>query len=126
MAKTKFKVVKVILTRNEGPVDSCKKHEFSTIEEANRQLYTNSLTAPKGGAYDKHDFIVVFSDGNKYSGRYDLHYGEYGNILSQMITFLTNILSREEYKALRKNFSSKEISSARKLLRNLLTLQKAK
>lgn len=70
----KIKVVKVEINRAEGPSNLCGWKTVSTLAEGNLILAVNAETAPKGGAYDKHDFILTFADGETYKGRIDVHH----------------------------------------------------
>lgn len=65
-------VKKIIITRGEGPTALCgKPHEFATFKLANTWLRWQSSTFPAKGGYDKHDFMIIFEDGEEYSGRLD-------------------------------------------------------
>lgn len=69
---SKIKVIRVELTRAEGPSDLCGTKFFNSLAEADAQLRENALTAPEGGGYDKHDFTLTFEDGETYEGRIDV------------------------------------------------------
>lgn len=62
------------LNRAEGPSELCVEKAFKNWHDASWQLTRNAQTAPKGGAYDKHDFIATFADGWAYHGRFDLKF----------------------------------------------------
>lgn len=62
------------ITRVEGYEHECVTRTVKTYDEANVMLRAWSNTAPKGGCYDKCDFLVTFEDGQTYSGRYDLRH----------------------------------------------------
>lgn len=63
----------IILERGEGPSDECGEPAvFKNFEDAGHALAIWARTAPKGGGYDKTDFIVVWNDGETYEGRVDL------------------------------------------------------
>lgn len=63
----------ITITRAEGPSHLCDRPlTVTSWALANAVLMGNSATAPEKGGYDKHDFKVVFEDGQEYSGRYDL------------------------------------------------------
>lgn len=47
----------------------------SALIEATTEMRLWGRTAPKGGGYDKCDFIVQWKDGTAYVGRFDLQYG---------------------------------------------------
>ena len=65
----------ITIMRAEGPTALCGKiQKANSYIGANAILQANARTAPKGGAYDKHDFVVIFANGNEYSGRYDLSF----------------------------------------------------
>lgn len=74
----KIKVKEITIVRAEGPSRLCDIVQVAeSFAEANTILMSNSSSAPKGGAYDKHDFKVVWEDGQEYNGRYDLkHFSE--------------------------------------------------
>jgi len=67
--KKKATSVKIVWSENrtEGIPAS-----FPSFKEANALLTEMARTAPAGGGYDKTGFEVVFEDGNKYEGRFDL------------------------------------------------------
>jgi len=48
--------------------------EVGNFKESNKVLRDWSLSAPKTGAYDKTDFVVVFGKDDIYMGRYDLQH----------------------------------------------------
>ena len=73
----KIGIKKVEVTRAEGPSHLCGTKIVSTLAEANEILVRNAETAPKGGAYDKHDFLIEFEDGEVYQGRIDVHHPSY-------------------------------------------------
>lgn len=74
----KAKLATITITRAEGPTDLCDKPQtFTSWEDANDFLIRGSWTASKGGAYDKHDFEVVWENGESYHGRFDLHHIAY-------------------------------------------------
>jgi hypothetical protein len=74
----------ITITRAEGPAELCDKpHYFDNWQDASSWLRSQSSTFPKGGCYDKHDFKVVFVDGEDYSGRLDCkHHTEPDNDLN--------------------------------------------
>ena len=67
----KIKVRSVEIHRAEGPSHLCITRTAGSFAEANRILRENAETAPKGGAYDKHDVTVTFEDGETYEARMD-------------------------------------------------------
>lgn len=74
---TLIKPALIEIVRAEGPTNLCGiTQRAKGWADANMILRANSTTAPKGGAYDKHDFKVTFEDGQTYSGRYDLKHWE--------------------------------------------------
>jgi len=80
----KIKVKEVQILWKEGLTEELKQYpkSFKTIKEANKQILENSKTAPKGGAYDKHGFKIIWTDGNEYEGRMDVkHTSEPNNDL---------------------------------------------
>lgn len=83
----------ITIIRAEGPSALCGKvQKASDWIEANTILRGNSTTAPASGAYDKHDFKVVFDDGQVYQGRFDLkREGPYAieQHMREFVTYLT-------------------------------------
>ena len=75
--KKKIQVKGIMLDRAEGPSNLCLSWFFKDFASASRQIIENSTTAPKGGAYDKHDFKVIFEDGYIYEGRFDVQHWSY-------------------------------------------------
>lgn len=69
---TAVEVKRITITRGEGPSQECgKQHIVGTWIEANKILKSMALTAPDMG-YDKTDFSILFTNGDTYSGTYDL------------------------------------------------------
>lgn len=67
--------VSIEITRLEGPASRVDRtHKATRWSECWGILRTEASTAPEGGGYDKHDFIVTFADGFSYRGRYDLRH----------------------------------------------------
>lgn len=70
----KTTAVCITITRAEGPSHLCgKTRTFAGLDcwtKANAFMRANMSTFPESG-YDKHDFMVVFSDGETYEGRLD-------------------------------------------------------
>ena len=75
--KTDVRVTRVTITRVEGPTELCDiPTHVDSIDAANRLLARWSHTAPKGGCYDKCDFVIEFEGTeHNYEGRYDLKHG---------------------------------------------------
>lgn len=100
------KVTEIIINRVEGPAHLVNKPiKFSSIEEANRYLSRNSYTVD--GHYDKHDFVIKFSNGDGYEGRYDLRKNENADIAKHVIGYAKAIqkfdrITPEEKEAYRK------------------------
>lgn len=70
----KIKAKKVTIERVEGPICLCQTAVFDGDEcltLANDWLHYQEETYPKDGCYDKHDFTIVFQDGEEYEGRLD-------------------------------------------------------
>lgn len=67
----KIPVVFIEITRAEGPARLCKTRIFKTWRNASAALVTAMNTYPEGGAYDKHDLVITFADGETYKGRLD-------------------------------------------------------
>lgn len=84
----KATIVKVRLLRAEGPISQTGKWmEFDSVDKANAQLSRNRQTVD--GGYDKHDYELIYSDGSKYKGRYDLKRDDYNpSILKEVRDFL--------------------------------------
>lgn len=65
----------ITITRAEGPTRLCGKTQTFTgpscWDQASKWLNSQSYSFPRGGGYDKHDFQVVFADGETYEGRLD-------------------------------------------------------
>lgn len=71
---TKIAAVCITITRAEGPTDLCKTRVFAGLdcwEKSRAFMRANLDTFPASGGYDKHDFTVVFGDGETYEGRLD-------------------------------------------------------
>lgn len=77
-------IKEITITRAEGPIALCDKPKyFDSWQSANSWLVSQSFTFPKGGCYDKHDFKIVFNDGQDYNGRLDCkHHSEPDNDLN--------------------------------------------
>jgi len=100
--KQKASVRRVTVTRAEGPCELCMTKEFDTLRAANDWLAENSLTAPDNGAYDKHDFVVEWDDGEKYEGRIDVQHpaqggaDRIGSHVRQWLRFNYGMLAEDE------------------------------
>jgi len=68
---SKFDVKLIVIERAEGLHELCVTRTFKTFDDANDWLLGNSETYPKNGSYDKHDFTVIFTNGQTYEGRLD-------------------------------------------------------
>jgi len=71
---TKTAAVCITITRAEGPTHLCKTRVFAGLdcwEKSRAFMRANLDTFPASGGYDKHDFTVVFGDGETYEGRLD-------------------------------------------------------
>lgn len=75
-ATVKASVLSITLERAEGPIAECGQSKVvSSFDHADAVLWGWAATAPKrGGGYDKCDFLVNFSNGDTYQGRFDLQY----------------------------------------------------
>jgi hypothetical protein len=70
--KSPYDVKEIAITRAEGPCHLCGKPKyFDSFQSAKTYLIGQSFTFPSTGGYDKHDFKIVFVDGEEYSGRLD-------------------------------------------------------
>lgn len=58
----------------EGDQDDDMPKSFPTWRAANEQLRQWARHAPRTGGYDKTDFTITWSDGDSYTGRFDLQY----------------------------------------------------
>lgn len=71
----KIQMDHIVIVRGEGPSELCGKKRFAaTWEEASAILADIAVTAPKGGGYDKVDFMVYWADGERYEGRADIEH----------------------------------------------------
>ncbi len=72
---TKVTVKEIKITRVEGYQEECNQPIMaSNWNEANAVLRAMAITAPKDDTYNKVDFVVTYTDGETYEGRYDLKY----------------------------------------------------
>jgi len=70
-------VKEITITRWEGPIEDCDKDvKVASFDEADNILRTMAVTAPRNGGYDKVKFVVLYQDGQTYTGRYDLHFDD--------------------------------------------------
>ena len=70
-----MRIKQVSLIRLEGPTDQCDQQiNCRTIDDANAVLRNWSKTAPKGGSYDKIEYIIHWIDGTDYVGKYYLRH----------------------------------------------------
>ena len=72
--ETRTAAVCITITRAEGPTNLCKTRVFAGLDcwaKSRAFMLANLSTFPAGGGYDKHDFTVVFADGETYEGRLD-------------------------------------------------------
>lgn len=72
--KKKIGVERIEITRAKGPSVFCGKTKvYRSWKDARVGLAMDNRTYPgPGQGYDKHDFKVVFQDGEIYSGRLDV------------------------------------------------------
>jgi hypothetical protein len=83
-------VQSIWIRRVEGDIHDLGEWTFPSWHSAEDHLDAASLTAPKDGSYNKHDFKITWADGVTYGGRYDLTFGPRPNRLrSQVRDFLT-------------------------------------
>lgn len=74
----KINVKEIQITRAEGRTKLCGiTRSFDSFKAANSWLLSQSETFPEDGTYDKHDFIVIFEDGDTYTGRLDCKQATY-------------------------------------------------
>lgn len=75
----KIKVQSITFSNKEGLIDgSCQEcpKTVNSFLEADNTLRRWADEAPKTGGYDKTNFVVTYSDGQTYSGRFDLRYSD--------------------------------------------------
>lgn len=76
---TKVTVKEIKITRVEGYQEECNQPIMSSNwDEANAVLRAMAITAPKDNTYNKVDFVVTYTDGETYEGRYYLQYTDTG------------------------------------------------
>lgn len=69
----------IVLTRAEGPADSCGHPvAVASFAAADDLLRAWSETAPARGGYDKCDVTITWPDGETYAGRFDLKHSSCG------------------------------------------------
>ncbi|WP_346835891.1 hypothetical protein [Paenibacillus polymyxa] len=69
---THVKIKRIVVTRGEGPnSECCIPHHVTSWEDADNVLKRMALTAPDIG-YHKTDFVILFTNGDVYSGTYEL------------------------------------------------------
>lgn len=74
-AEETLTVVSVELNRAEGPSELCGERSYNSIEEANAAIQMWAAGMPEDQlGYDKVDFVVNFSNGDNYEGRFDMKY----------------------------------------------------
>ena len=80
----------ITIDRAEGLVSECYESKHSSFESAQDRLAQSSRTAPKGGAYDKHDVTLEWADGAVYRFRFDVKHisEEYPNLIRELTTEL--------------------------------------
>lgn len=116
----------ITLTRAEGlhsevdkPITLHRQQHPDIWAAADKVLFDWSWTAPKGGGYDKIDFTIVYDDGEKYTGRYDLrHYSdEYPHLAKHVYDFVRftagkykGALTQEEYDRFKEQPHFKKLS----------------
>lgn len=99
----------VVLDRAEGPTRPDGSMPIAVVRSmaaASALLRDWSTTAPKGGAYDKVDFWVTWTDGEVYRGRYDLQHwsvpGERCDLAAHVVDYLrwvATVRQRDEDRA---------------------------
>lgn len=76
----KTPAIKITIIRAEGPAALCGTPQIfegtDCWEQARRYLVSQGDTFPQHGGYDKHDFEVVFADGETWEGRLDCQHPE--------------------------------------------------
>jgi rubrerythrin len=84
-----LKIKEVQVLRAEGPADECGKwRTFKNIDDANAYLSRNARGMPEEQqGYDKHDFKIIFSNGETYEGRYDVNRNESADIARHVENF---------------------------------------
>jgi len=117
--KESWQVKEITITRADGPAALCNKPKyFDSFESVSSWLMRESGSFPKTGGYDKHDFKIVFVDGETYEGRLDCKHHECPdndlNLLQHVLTFckfyagkmdvLPDHLTKEDYRRLMDNY----------------------
>jgi len=70
-----MRIKQVSLTRLEGPTKQCNQQiNCRTMDDANVVLRNWAKTAPKGGGYDKIEYVIHWIDGTDYIGKYYLRH----------------------------------------------------
>jgi hypothetical protein len=74
---------KIAITRAEGPTELCRQGKVfegpDCWEAASSWLFSQGHTFPATGGYDKHDFEVIWDDGETYEGRLDCQHPDCKN-----------------------------------------------
>ncbi len=80
----------ITIDRTEGLIAECYESKHSSFESAQARLVKSAWTAPKGGAYDKHDVTLEWADGSLYQFRFDVKHidEEYPNLIRVLTTQL--------------------------------------
>jgi hypothetical protein len=122
-------VTSIWLRRAEGPTSECVEATLSTFAEADRQIRKWARSAPKGGGYDKVDFLVKWSNGDSYEGRFDMKrdHTTGGDFLQdqirQHLRFVTGDycpphMTQDQYESIRADiWTAEQVDSARTILR---------
>ena len=103
------RVKNIIVTRAEGPIEMTGKPQtFKTFADANKWLRESSMSAPKGGGYDKHDFKVEWNDGTIYEGRLDVKHWSNSDNDTDIAQHIKNMASyavkQESFEPIAKKF----------------------
>lgn len=122
-------VTSIRLRRAEGPTCECVEVNLSTFAEVDRQIRKWAVSAPKGGGYDKVDFLVKWDNGDSYDGRFDMKRDHVtgGHFLQdqirQHLRFITGDycpphMTAEQYGRIRQEiWNPEQVDSARMILR---------
>lgn len=114
-------VKEIIITRAEGSSYLCGIPKyFNSFQSASNWLKSQAYSFPKTGGYDKHDFKIVFIDGETYSGRLDCKHFTcsdndldlFNHVSSFMRYMAKNETIQEEERARYQNFISQYLSLA--------------
>jgi hypothetical protein len=94
----KLPAVRISLKRAEGPTSMCTERTFdgeNPWADAQAQLSYWALTAPRDGTVDKTDFVVFYTDGTQYDGRFGLKFDD-TDLPAHMSGHIAHLLTHPE------------------------------